>query len=197
MRAVSVMARFTFLQLLLLADDAGRLVVYSTLARRLFPGDAEAVALLPGWLDELEGQRCIERYTVEGWPYLRIVNWDRHQKIYHPTPSRLPPRPAGFAKASGTIRESLGSDIKKPSGDKALTPAAQLPERFREPRESLGKKSASPCAAGLFGGFRDRFARRRAFSTRGGGRPTRPGALEPVRCPYSTLTPVYSIICFQ
>ena len=130
MRAVSVMARFTFIQLWLLADDAGRLVVYSTLARRLFPGDAEAVALLPGWLDELEAQHCIERYTVDGFPYLRIVNCHRHQKIYHPTPSRLPARPAGFAKESGAIRESLGSKSEKPSGDKALPPAAQIPERF-------------------------------------------------------------------
>ena len=133
MRAVSAMARFAFIQLWLLADDAGRLVVYSTLARRLFPGDAEAVALFPGWLDELEGQHCIERYTVEGWPYLRIVNWRRHQKIYHPTPSRLPARPGGARQDSGATREareSLGSEVEKPSGDKALTPATQIPERF-------------------------------------------------------------------
>jgi hypothetical protein len=144
MRAVSTMARFTFIQLLLLADDAGRLVVYSTLARRLFPGEAEAAALLPGWLDELEAQRCIERYTVEGWPYLRIVNWARHQKIYPPTPSRLPARPEGFAKGSGAIRESLGSDVKKPSGDKALTPAAQIPERFASLANRSGKNPQVP-----------------------------------------------------
>jgi hypothetical protein len=152
MRAVSAMARLTFIQLWLLADDAGRLVVYSTLPRRLFPGDAEALTLFPGWLDELEAQRCIERYTIEGWPYLRIVNWDRHQRIYHPTRSRLPARPPGFAKESGAIREALGNEIKKPISDNALTPAAQIPERF---------------------------ARRGLFSTRSGGCPTRLGALEP------------------
>jgi hypothetical protein len=144
MRAVSAMARLTFIQLWLLADDAGRLVVYSTLARRLFPGDAEAVALFPGWLDELEAQRCIERYTVEGWPYLRIVNWDRHQKIYHPTPSRLPPRPAGFRKESGAIREALGSEIKKPSRDKTLTPGARIPERFASLASRSGKNVQVP-----------------------------------------------------
>jgi hypothetical protein len=130
MRAVSVLARFAFIQLWLLADDAGRLVVYSTLARRLFPGDEEAAARLPGLLAELEAQHCIERYTVDGFPYMRIVNWHRHQKIYHPTPSRLPARPAGFRKESGALRESLGKESEKPSGDKMLPPAAQIPERL-------------------------------------------------------------------
>jgi hypothetical protein len=143
MRAVSAMARLTFIQLWLLADDAGRLVVYSTLPRRLFPGDAEALTLFPGWLDELEAQRCIERYTVEGWPYLRIVNWDRHQRIYHPTRSRLPARPPGFAKESGAIREA------------------------------------------------------RAFFDAQRRLPNAPWGVRDVRWDYSTLTPVYSIICFQ
>ena len=140
MRAVSAMARLTFIELWLVADDAGRLVAYppSTMASRLFPGDAAAVGLLPGWLAELEREHCLERYTVDETDYLRIVNWRRHQKIYHPTPSRLPARPVGarsvdLGQDSGALREprdSLGSDGEKPNGDKALTPAAPIPERF-------------------------------------------------------------------
>jgi hypothetical protein len=149
MRAVSPMARLIFIELWLVADDAGRLVVTHVLPNRLYPGDAEAAAsLVPGWLGELEREHCIERYTVDGTDYLRIVNWRRHQKIYHPTPSRLPARPVGARQGSGELREALGSECEKPSGDNALTPAAQIPERLARPHESLGENPQNPCAAG-------------------------------------------------
>jgi hypothetical protein len=154
MRAVSAMARLTFIQLWLVADDAGRLAAPPRLlAHQLYPGDREAADRLPGWLDELEGQHCIERYTVDRLAYLRIVNWQRHQKIYHPTPSRLPARPAGFKKESGEGRETLGRENEKPSGDKALTPPAQIPERFETAPETLGKNPGNPCAPGTSPAF--------------------------------------------
>jgi hypothetical protein len=150
MRAVSPMARLTFIQLWLVADDAGRLFAHPLgLARSLYPGNAEAIGLMPGWLDELEGQHCIERYTVDGLEYLRIVNWRRHQKIYHPTPSRLPARPVGFSKESGAIQETLGSESEKPSGGKTLTQPAQIPERFEKLRETLGKNPGNAAAPRL------------------------------------------------
>ena len=149
MRAVSGMARLTFIQLWLIADDAGRLTASPlSLARRLYPGDAEAASLLPGWLDELEGQHCIERYSVEGTDYLRIVNWRRHQKIYHPTPSRLPPRPVGVRLDSGELPEALGSEGEKPSDDKALTPGCEDSRAIHEARESLGENPQNPCEPG-------------------------------------------------
>jgi hypothetical protein len=120
MRSVSKLARLTFIQLWLVADDAGRLDARRPmLARRLYPGDAEAIDLLPGWLAELEREHCIESYTVEGIDYLRIVNWRRHQKIYHPTASRLPARP----------REALGSDCEKPNDTAGLGIVGEIPER--------------------------------------------------------------------
>jgi hypothetical protein len=150
MRAVSPLARLTFIQLWLVADDAGRLGAFPRqLAHRLYPGDKEAIDLLPGWLDELERQHCVERYTVDRLEYLRIVNWRRHQKISHATPSRLPARPEGFSKESGAIREAFGRECEKPSGDKALSPAAQNPECFEKPREALGRNLQSPCAPRL------------------------------------------------
>jgi hypothetical protein len=154
MRAVSPLARLTFIQLWLVADDAGRLAsLPRLLAHRLYPGDREAVGLPPGWLDELEGQHCIERYTVDGLEYLRVVNWRRHQKIYHPTPSRLPARPVGFSKESGEIQETLGSESEKPSDAKALIPPAQIPERFEKVRETLGKNPGNTAAPRLSPSF--------------------------------------------
>ena len=148
MRAVSPMARLTFIQLWLVADDAGRLMVYANLALRLYPGDAGAAALLPGWLAVLEREHCIERYTVDGTDYLRIVNWRRHQKIYHPTPSRLPARPVGARQESGEVREALGSESEKLSGDKVLTSPAQIPERFATRTNRSERNGQSPCAPG-------------------------------------------------
>jgi hypothetical protein len=153
MRAVSGMARLTFIQLWLIADDAGRLGAFPRqLALRLYPGDKEAIGLLPGWLDERE--HCIERYTIDKLEYLRIVNWRRHQKISHPTPSRLPARPEGFSKESGEIQERFGSECESLNCDKALSPAAQIPERFEKPRETLGKNPQNACAPRLSPSFR-------------------------------------------
>ena len=149
MRAVSRMARLTFIQLWVVADDAGRLVAHpSALATRLYPGDPEARILLADWLTELEDQHCIERYTVDRTDYLRIVNWRRHQKIYHPTPSRLPARPVGARQESGEVREALGSESEKLSGDKVLTSPAQIPERFATRTIRSERREQSPCAPG-------------------------------------------------
>ena len=154
MRAVSPLARLTFIQLWVVADDEGRLAALPRLlAHLLYPSDQEAADRLPGWLDELEGQHCIERYTVDRLDYLRIVNWRRHQKIYHPTPSRLPARPVGFQKESEELQETLGSEREKPSTDKTLTPPAQIPERFENALETLGKNPSNPSAPGLSPGF--------------------------------------------
>src|SRR5476649_615420 len=101
MRKVSCMARLTFIQLWLVADDEGRLAAHPRLlAHLLYPDDREAADRLPGWLDELEGQHCVERYTVDRLEYLRIVNWRRHQKIYHHA------QPS--AGASGGLPERVG-----------------------------------------------------------------------------------------
>jgi hypothetical protein len=164
MRAVSPLARLTFIQLWLVADDAGRLGAFPRyLALELYPGDKEAIGLLPGWLDELERQHCIERYTVDKLEYLRIVNWRRHQKIYHPTPSRLPARPEGFSKESGVIQEAFGRKSESSSSDKALSPAAQIPERFEKPRGTVVKNPAKPCAPGLSPAFTNDSRKDRGF----------------------------------
>ncbi len=154
MRKVSCMARLTFIQLWLVADDAGRLVAQPRLlAHQLYPRDAEAARLLPGCLAELEREHCIEHYTVDRLEYLRIVNWHRHQKIYHPTPSRLPARPVGFLKESAELQETLGSEGEKPSGDKALTPPAQIPEQFETSPETLVKNPGNPCGSAISPAF--------------------------------------------
>jgi hypothetical protein len=94
MSRVSRDARLLFVQLWTVVDDAGRARASpAELAAQLYAADDDALAALPAWLDALEGEGCIERYTIDEVAYLRIVNWRRHQKIDRPTPSRLPKAP--------------------------------------------------------------------------------------------------------
>ncbi len=91
MGRVSRDARLTFIQLWTLADDEGRLRGNSRmLASLLFPYDDDAPGLIDGWLSELERERCIQRYVVEGDAYLQVTNWGLHQRIDRPTPSKIP-----------------------------------------------------------------------------------------------------------
>jgi hypothetical protein len=96
-------ARLLFIQLFTVADDAGRARAASRLlASLLYPYDDDAPALIEGWLAELEQQKQIRRYVVDGSEYLEIVKWLEHQKIDRPSPSRLPE----YRDASQSPREA-------------------------------------------------------------------------------------------
>lgn len=91
MGRVSREARLLFILLWTIADDFGRARAASRmLASLLYPYDDDAHALIEGWLVDLEQQSCIRRYEVDGDKYLEISKWLKHQKIDHPTASRLP-----------------------------------------------------------------------------------------------------------
>lgn len=108
MSRVSREARLLFVLLWTLVDDEGRCqAALDDLARVLYPSDSDASMYLLSWLDELEREDCIERYTIDDVDYLRIVRWHQHQRIYHPTPSNLPPPPRNGFDLSG-IRETSG-----------------------------------------------------------------------------------------
>lgn len=112
MTRVSREARLLFVLLWTVVDDEGRCCAdIGDLAQVLYPADFDVPPFLAAWLIELEGEGCIERYAVEGEEYLRIVHWHKHQKIYHPTPSQLPPSP------QESLRDRRGvSGIRERSG---------------------------------------------------------------------------------
>jgi hypothetical protein len=106
MRCVARDARLLFILLWTVADDEGRLRgAVPGLAAQLFPADGDAPMFLAAWLDALEGQGSIERYTVDDVEYLRIVHWHDHQYIRHPTPSSLPPSPNEPPRDSRKLRD--------------------------------------------------------------------------------------------
>lgn len=109
-------ARLLFIQIWTIVDDAGRSRAASRmLASLLYPYDNDAPDLIGGWLDELERHFCIRRYTVDGNTYLDIPKWLEHQKIDHPSKSRIPPPrecSRDFREGSRNLAPDLGPSTK-------------------------------------------------------------------------------------
>lgn len=91
MGRISRDARLLFILLWTLVDDSGRTRAASRmLASLLYPYDDDAPRLIDAWLEELEREECIDRYSVDGQSYLQIRNWLIHQKIDRPSKSKFP-----------------------------------------------------------------------------------------------------------
>lgn len=126
-------ARLLFVQLWTIVDDEGRARAASRmLASLLYPYDDDAVHLIDGWMDELEQNRMVRRYEVDGSKYLEIVKWLDHQKIDKPSKSRLPP----FVEASRSL-----SNIPEPS------PADLGPRTMEEDHSLSVADAAEPCVS--------------------------------------------------
>jgi hypothetical protein len=94
MRRLSIPARYVLLGLLTEADDEGRFVASSkALAGALFPHDDDVTgARFEKWFHEIVSQPdpTVVVYSVDGVRYGYFPKWWEHQKISHPTLSRLP-----------------------------------------------------------------------------------------------------------
>ena len=88
---LSIPARFLFIGLWTYADDEGRGIADPRLVKAdLHPLDDQVSSQdIAALLDELEANRRIERYEVDGRPLFQVVNW-HHQKIDRRTPSKYP-----------------------------------------------------------------------------------------------------------
>ena len=106
---VSRDARLFFAGLWIEADDQGRVINSpKLLAASIFPHDSDVtVRKVNRWLDELAGIGVVERYEAGGGQYLHIPGFAEHQRVPHPSPSKLPPPPA---TGSRTFYENLMSD---------------------------------------------------------------------------------------
>ncbi len=138
-------ARLLFIQLWTLCDDSGKARAASrVLASLLYPYDDDAANLIDGWLEELERERCIDRYVVDGATYLQVVKWSVHQKIDRPSQSKLPdspkPRDASSSPREGASspRRGIGSvsgpvkDLKSENG--TANRPAEDPEKAQAAR---------------------------------------------------------------
>ena len=118
-------ARLLFIGLWNLADDVGRVRgALPYLSGALFSYDDDATpAAVGAWLSELVGSGMVRAYTVDGSSYLDIPKWLKHQRIDHPTASKIPAYTEAFAnipepiaKVSRTIREPFVPDLGRGVG---------------------------------------------------------------------------------
>lgn len=97
-------ARLLFILLWTFVDDEGRARASSRLlASHLYPYDDDAGERIDTWLDELATAGHIRIYGIDGDSYLDIPKWLKHQKIDHPSKSRLPAFSGDFAKPRETF----------------------------------------------------------------------------------------------
>ncbi len=146
--ALSRDARLLFIQLWTVVDDDGRSRAASRmLASLLYPYDDDAGTLIDGWLKELETSGMIQRYSASGSQYLQICKWRDHQKIDHPSKSRLPAPEDGLANPREDSR-SLAPDLVPSTLDlvsrtsaAAKAPAAPKAEKVskRKPKVSIAE----------------------------------------------------------
>jgi hypothetical protein len=118
---VSIGARLTFLGLLTESDDEGKLLgAAKRIAGALFPNDDDVTPRkVSAWLDELERARFILRYAVDGVEYVFIPGFAEHQRVSHPTPSRIPgPPPELLAKISGEAPEDFVPEKEQGTGNR-------------------------------------------------------------------------------
>lgn len=112
MGRVSREARLCFMLLWTLADDEGRLRGNSRmLASLLYPYDSDASELMPSWIDDLEREGCIQPYEANGNSYVQICNWLKHQKIDHPSKSKIP-APLETSRNSREESQKVAPDLR-------------------------------------------------------------------------------------
>lgn len=105
--------RWTFVGLIGYVDDEGRgLDELRLLKAELYPLDDDMTPKKIGThLAALVDRGPLCRYSVDGVNYLHITTWTEHQKVSHPTPSRIPPCPTHdkLASDSGAAPEDDGN----------------------------------------------------------------------------------------
>lgn len=87
---LSIPARLTFIGLWTHCDDEGRCVDDPRLIKAAVWPLERSVKAIESDLQELEKDNKIHRYIVADRRYLLITEWQTHQRINRPTPSKFP-----------------------------------------------------------------------------------------------------------
>jgi hypothetical protein len=139
MGRVSREARLLFVLLWTIVDDHGKARASSrVLASVLYPFDDDAKDTVDMWLAELETQRCVVLYEVDGVRYLQVTKWREHQKIDRPSKSRLPEPPENPREPSRALATPSRTDL----GPRTL----DLGPRTKDQEEDSAPSGASTTA---------------------------------------------------
>jgi hypothetical protein len=135
--------RLLFIGLWNFVDDEGYVEYKSKrIKMQIFPADSLDVS---GMLTNLLEMGRLARFTSDQGELLRVVNWDRHQKISHPSPTRFTGIQAGV---SVNAPESSGAFLISPDG-------SGLKGRERKGKEGKGKDQNPPAPSVLASVFDD------------------------------------------
>lgn len=197
-------------------DDEGRFVADARLVKgELWALDDDLAAdVIEGWLRQMtaipvtmeDGTRstALVFYEVDGVRYGLVTNFLKHQRVSHPTPSKLPPPPADSGARLNYFTDRVAPkpepSTQRPAtqrpardggaggGDEASAPPdpPRRPPRPRRPRETLPKDSGA--APEKLGNDRDREGegkgkRSRTGAGEGSGEGTTANAVVVVRPP--------------
>lgn len=87
-------ARLLFIGMWNFCDDAGRCKCSPNEVRmRIYPGDRCGTDAVSEWINELVTNDLIQIYEVDGQLIIQVIQWDKHQRIDRPNPSKWPPPP--------------------------------------------------------------------------------------------------------
>ena len=147
-KEVGYLGAYFWIGLILNADDDGRLRGdVGVLKATIYPHHMRhlGASKLHSWIIKLRDRGMIEPYTVGGQQYIQICNWNKWQRISHPTPSRIPPPNSGnipetFRSRSGNIpdeEERRGGERR----EKDLKAPSALAESFDLVVDSKGSRS--------------------------------------------------------
>lgn len=153
--ALSSFEEVLFYRLIVSADDYGRYDGrISIIKNRLFPlKDSLRVDQIEKALHTLSSQELVERYTVDGRPFVRLTGWDKHQTI-RAKKSKYP-APDGKSEslqASENICKQMQANVpviqsesesESYSGEGAKAPNARTRGKFSPPTADEVKAYAS------------------------------------------------------
>lgn len=95
-RTLPIPARMTFVGLLLYVDDYGNESADAALVKAaIWPTDTKVtVATVEQHMGLIADRGMVTFYEVDGRRYLRITNWEKHQRVDRPSRSNIPSDPA-------------------------------------------------------------------------------------------------------
>lgn len=160
-------ARLTWIGLWTYCDDFGRCRDNVKLIKAaVWALDDVSLSHIEKDLTDLQACGLVYRYEVAGKVYLQITNWSEHQRVSHPTVSKIPPPREGFTgpppgggvppegsgifpEDSGASRDSSGNLLNGKEGNR---------EQGREEEKTLALAVAPP--RDLFAEFWNVYPRR-------------------------------------
>ncbi len=148
--ALTPVGKNAFIALITQADDEGRV---KTTAAHL-----DAICLRTGATDEVQAafdqmddQEMIVQYRVGRNAYVWLVNWSKHQKVQHPTPSDYPapddPNALRIRDAPGALmnpREASGTDMTSRDKSGALMTSRARADRIGPDQDRKGPEPPLP-----------------------------------------------------